>query len=58
MSATQVRPEVVVRPPAVTLYAWRCPCCGTILAKLALAPGSVVEIKCRRCNVTAVRESG
>jgi hypothetical protein len=29
---------------------WRCPKCNTLLAALRLMPGSVVEIKCYRCN--------
>jgi phage FluMu protein Com len=32
---------------------WRCPKCGGKLAKLALAPGSTLEIKCSRCNTLA-----
>lgn len=36
---------------------WRCPSCGTMLAKIALSPGSVVEIKCPRCRVMATKEA-
>jgi hypothetical protein len=39
------------------LAVWRCPNCGTILAKLALGPGSLVEIKCARCNAFAARSA-
>lgn len=31
------------------LEVWRCPKCGRVLAKLHLAPGSVVQVKCG-CN--------
>lgn len=32
------------------LREWRCPSCAHILDLQLLAPGSVVEIKCRSCN--------
>lgn len=32
------------------LDTWRCPRCGTVLVKLRLAPGSLVEAKCKRCG--------
>jgi len=32
------------------LEVWRCPHCSRILAKLTLAPGSVVEVKCGSCK--------
>jgi phage FluMu protein Com len=35
---------------APDLDTWRCPRCGTVLAKLRLAPGSFVELKCKRCG--------
>jgi phage FluMu protein Com len=35
---------------------WRCCHCGRILAKLVLAPGSRIEIKCK-CNAMNVREA-
>lgn len=38
------------------LTIWRCPKCGTMLAKLRLTPGSLVEIKCAKCN-TLVKEA-
>jgi len=38
------------RLPPPPLIAWRCPKCSTMLARLRLSPGSVVEIKCYRCN--------
>lgn len=31
------------------LHIWRCGTCHTILAKINLAPGSIVEVKCK-CN--------
>jgi len=37
----------------VELRPFRCPRCGTLLAKLRLTAGSVVEIKCSRCNAMA-----
>lgn len=52
---------VPIRPsepfPQMRLDVWRCPKCGTILAKLRLAPGSVIEVKCARCNTLTVREA-
>jgi len=39
------------------LDTWRCPNCSRILAKLALAPGSVVEVKCGSCNRFSTRET-
>lgn len=44
-------------PPPV-LVVWRCPSCRQFLARMALAPGSTVEIKCPRCGVLAVKEVG
>lgn len=38
------------------LEAWRCPHCSRILAKLWLAPGSQIEIKCGSCNRFSTRE--
>lgn len=35
---------------------WRCHSCNRILAKLVLAPGSVVEIKCK-CNAMNTLQS-
>jgi len=40
-----------------SLEAWRCPGCGRVLMRLALTPGSIVEIKCHSCKVFAVREA-
>lgn len=37
------------RPPT-PLHAWRCQSCGRLLATLRLMPGSVLQIKCERCN--------
>lgn len=34
------------------LETWRCPRCGRILAKLRLAPGSQVVVKCGCNNVS------
>jgi len=33
------------------LEVWRCPRCPTVLAKVLLVPGSVVEIRCKRCGM-------
>ena len=52
MTAPATQPE---RAPVLTV--WRCPSCGTILAKVKLAPGSVIEVKCYRCNQFAVKEA-
>lgn len=38
------------------LEPWRCPHCSRILAKLWLAPGSQIEIKCRSCGKFSTRE--
>jgi LSD1 subclass zinc finger protein len=32
------------------LETWRCPNCRRILAKVRLASGSTVEVKCHACN--------
>lgn len=32
------------------LEVWRCPKCGRILAKLRMAPGMLVQVKCHACN--------
>jgi ribosomal protein S27E len=45
------------KTPSRPLEAWRCPSCGRVLMKLALAPGSIVEIKCHSCKAFAVREA-
>lgn len=50
-------PEPTPIRPATPLDIWRCPKCGTILAKLRLVQGSVVEIKCARCNTFATKEA-
>ena len=39
------------------LVPWRCPSCGSMLARIALEPGSVIEIKCARCNAVAIKEA-
>jgi len=39
------------------LIVWRCPSCGNVLARIALKPGSVVEIKCKRCKTIATKEA-
>lgn len=39
------------------LAVWRCPACSRILAKLRLAPGSVVEVKCKSCGAFSTREA-
>lgn len=41
---------------AEKLDIWHCPRCGTILGKLRLAPGSLVELKCKRCGAFSQRE--
>lgn len=38
------------------LTAWRCPTCRTLLMRLALGPGSVVEVKCSKCNTLTTIE--
>lgn len=48
---------VAVRPPHLVLAWWICTNCGTKLMRLYLAPGSVVEVKCPRCNCVATREA-
>ncbi len=48
---------IAALPEAEPLKTWRCPKCGTILAKLCLVKGSVVEIKCGRCNAFAVKQA-
>jgi rubrerythrin len=49
------RIEAKLKPKPLDV--WRCPSCHTILAKVRLSRGSVVEIKCPRCNSFAVREA-
>ena len=39
-------------PLRIGLQTWRCRGCGRILAKAALMPGSLLEIKCK-CHVTS-----
>ena len=52
------------RPVAVTpdnrpaVEDWRCPHCGALLAKVRLAPGSLVAVKCYRCNQRSALEMG
>lgn len=29
---------------------WRCDCCGRLLARVHLAPGSSVTVKCVKCG--------
>ena len=54
MTAAAVRVIVQTEP---ALRPWRCPRCNAMLARLALRPGSVVEIKCARCNAVAIKEA-
>jgi len=54
MTQTMVR-LIVQSPPA--LKPWRCPSCGGMLARMHLTPGSVVEIKCHRCNALVTKEA-
>ncbi len=45
--------RVEASPPAALLAdlrPFRCPRCDTLLARIRLTPGSVVEIKCGRCK--------
>lgn len=42
-------------PDAQPIEAWRCIKCRKLLARVALAPGSVVIIKCR-CNYVNHRQ--
>jgi phage FluMu protein Com len=42
---------------APPLEVWRCFGCSRILAKLRLAPGSVVEVKCRSCSRLSTLET-
>lgn len=44
---------LVLIQPEAALREWRCPKCRKLLARLRLAPGSVVEIKCGKCNTIA-----
>ena len=34
----------------------RCPACGKLLAMVTLPPGSVISIKCTRCDMVLTRE--
>jgi len=38
------------------LEVWNCPRCGHVLAKLKLTPGSVVQVRCKRCNTFSEKE--
>lgn len=42
-------------PLARRLEPWRCVGCGTLQMELWLGPGSVVRVKCRKCNTVMVR---
>lgn len=44
-------------PPPRSLDVWRCSKCNRILARVALSPGSAVEIKCSVCNTFATKEA-
>ncbi len=35
------------------LEQWRCPGCQRLRARMHLASGSVVEIRCRQCGLTS-----
>lgn len=35
----------------------RCPSCGRVLLKIALMPGSMIEIKCHSCKAFVIREA-
>ena len=52
-----LRFETRQHAPTPILIPWRCPSCNTILAKVSLRPGSVIEIKCPRCNAMATKEA-
>lgn len=43
-------------PVPPVLVAWRCRCCSRILAKLVLAPGSIIEIRCKSCGTFSLLE--
>lgn len=43
------------RPPQPA--PWRCPRCGGLLAKVYLSPGSILQIKCGRCNALVTKEA-
>ena len=45
----------VVPPPKPA--PWRCPRCGNLLAKVHLAPGSVIETKCKKCGSIVTKEA-
>lgn len=47
-------PEVKQQSDSKT---WRCGKCGHILAKIVLASGSILEIKCPSCKAINVREA-
>ena len=49
-------PTPLARPP-IELTAVRCPKCGRMLAKVALAPGSIIEIQCKSCGAFLYREA-
>lgn len=55
--ALAVREMLSQERGAQSLETWRCPRCSRILAKLRLAPGSQVEVKCGSCNAFSTRET-
>jgi hypothetical protein len=58
MTTTTDRPiRLMAQPPTALLVAWRCPSCNALLAKIHLTAGSVLEIKCARCNTIATKEA-
>lgn len=45
------------RPPTPEpLREWRC-ACGALLARVKLAPGAAVEVRCHKCKRVTVREA-
>lgn len=62
---TEDRPVYLTAPfepgtlkrPHPDLEPWKCPSCGRMLAKIRLAPGSVIEIQCKSCKAFAIREA-
>jgi len=42
-------------PQTEALPIWRCPRCGQRIGDGKLGPGSIVVIKCSKCNYTVTR---
>ena len=40
-----------------SLIVFRCPKCGSVLARLMLVRGSVVEIKCKKCKTVVTKQA-